>query len=151
MPVGKSSIIRATNSTVKQEKTVKAEKVEVSYQKSYAETDFESIICKKTFEKADAEQLKSAEKYGIIQPLILCQKEENKFELLSGFENYNIAKQLKLKKIPSIIITCSETDVKQIIKALSYIKTETAEKETKINNKDNKENKDKKELPFYLL
>jgi hypothetical protein len=147
MPVGKNSITRATNS----KEAVIVEELK-KFEKCYGEVDFENIINnnKKIEQNNDLEEL--TKNYGIIEPVILRQTNEKTFELIYGFDNYGIAKKLKIKKIPAVVIVCNDEEAKQIFKVLNIKKVETikTEKENAI-NKQFKTNYDKKELPIYLL
>ena len=129
MPVGKSSIVRAANSDAKENKALSPEKKENTPIKIYAEADTDCIVSEKDA-KAGAAAVKTLSKFGVIEPLILRQTEIKTFKLLKGFETFNAAKQAGIKKIPSIIITCTDTEEKEIHKALNADSIK-AEKEIK--------------------
>jgi len=59
---------------------------------------------RKNFARADMEDLiNSIRTNGIIQPLILIQKEEGKYEIVAGERRWRSAKVLGLKTVPSLI------------------------------------------------
>lgn len=65
----------------------------------------------------------SIKMYGIIQPLVLVKKEEDKYEIVAGERRYRAAKVLKLKEVPAIIKDLSTKD-KDMISMVENIQRE---------------------------
>jgi len=65
---------------------------------------------KKFADSAMDDLILSVKEYGVIQPLVLCPKQDGKYELIAGERRLRASKACGLKTVPAVIRKASEQD-----------------------------------------
>lgn len=70
---------------------------------------------RKNFDQESLKELaQSIQVHGVIQPIVVCPKGDDKFVIIAGERRYRACKMLKMETIPAIVKRYSEQEMKEI-------------------------------------
>lgn len=161
MPIGKSSINRASQAGGGEEQKQKffSKETEVQVSNDEIKLDFipvanirptydaEMITCAGTFDDV----VNSMKNYGFLIPLLLRKLETEDgpiYRILSGHKRFYAAQKLGLSVVPAEIIVCDDKRAAEIYLEVSKYDSKSKEKD---NDQRIKVFKEESELPNYLL
>ena len=126
MSIGKNSIARAASSAMAAKNTKNISKPAKTFlsemESVYLEVKTADLMpCTATF-KMDIPQklIQSIQKYGILEPLIICRLKNGELRVAAGLRRLLAARQLQLQTVPArVFVVADEKEVLRIRRTLS--------------------------------